>query len=53
MKISKKSDNSKRPVTFRMSKTEYKDVSNLADDLGLRRSQIIREAVNHFVRINK
>lgn len=54
MKISKKTqDNTKRPVTFRLSKTEYNNVSNLADELGLRRSQVIREAVHTFVKQNQ
>jgi len=34
MNISKKPDNTKRPVTFRLSKSEYKNVSTLADELG-------------------
>lgn len=53
MQISKKQDNSKRPVTFRMSLSEYKNVSNLADELGLRRSQVIREAVHTFINQNQ
>jgi len=53
MEISKKQDNTKRPVTFRMSLSEYKNVSNLADELGLRRSQVIREAVHTFINQNQ
>ena len=53
MNISKKADNSKRPVTFRLSKSEYNNVSTLANELGLRRSQIIREAVTNFVKQNQ
>lgn len=53
MNILKKKDNSKRPVTFRLSKSEFRDVTDLADDLGLHRSQVIREAVNVFVKLNK
>jgi len=50
MKISKKQDNTKRPVTFRLSNSEYRNVTALAEDLGLRRSQVIREAVHTFIK---
>ena len=33
MKISKKQDNTKRPVTFRLSNSEYRNVTALAEDL--------------------
>jgi len=54
MEISKKNrDNIKRPVTFRMSGTEFKNVTALAQDLGLTRSQIIRESVCSFIKANQ
>ena len=54
MKINKKyQDKTKRAVTFRLSKTEFNNVSNLADELGLSRSQILRESVCSFIKSNQ
>ena len=53
MKISKKQNNTMSPFTFRLSKSEHQRVSNLADELGLRKSQVVREAVHSFIQANK
>ena len=54
MEINKKTqDKTKRPITFRLSGTEFKNVSNLADELGLSRSQILRESVCSFIKSNQ